>query len=271
MIQDLRPASTREHLVFFDPQAIPAEAEVDPDLEAQHPELPSPDTIRGLTTHGQALVLKIPGEDCEAAVRLFVDEAMPESLQKHGKRRLEGALLQLPSGTLRADGLEFLTRPGEERLHSEAERVPLEPGPYEVELWDFFHIKTQHAESFVKAQTSATQRLMSRLINLYAWLGLVLIPANLLLFPMAILWSADRGDWKTALLALGILLGVDVLVFSGFHLLEWANRKFPALNRANELRRQFHAEFPDLALLLRSAAPQEALGTPARVELPWDA
>lgn len=116
--------------MLYDPAAIPAGIPVDPDMQAQDPKLPPEAAIKDLAARGEALILHIPTEDCEARLRLFVDEEPPESIQDRGAMVLSGALLKVPSGGLKADGLEFLARPGEIRQHSQAGEATVPAGDY---------------------------------------------------------------------------------------------------------------------------------------------
>jgi hypothetical protein len=71
--------------VLYDPAAIPADTPVDPDLDAQDPTLLPARAMQALAGAGAALILHIDEEDGDAA---------PHA----------------PSGTLKADGLEFPDR-----------------------------------------------------------------------------------------------------------------------------------------------------------------
>ncbi len=269
MIVDLAPASRREHLVFFDSDAIPPDTKIDPDLEEQDPKPPPQDTIRSLAANGQALVIKIPGEDCEASVRLHVNEEPAEAVRSRGICKLKRAALKLPSGTLKADGLEFITRPGEERMHSEAESVAVEPGVYDVEVWDLFSWKTKNVATYVNSRTTRWDRAVGRMVAAYTWLGILLFPANLLLAPLAILITSERRGWGPALALFGLILAIDALVLAGFWLLDWASTRVRAPNRVSDLRREFESENPDIALVLRQRSSVEDLGKPAMVVLSW--
>lgn len=268
IVMDLNPASRREHLVFYDPSGIPDDTAVDPDLEEQDPKLPPKETIRSLTENGQALVVKIPGDDCEALVRLYVNEPPAETVLHRGKLKLSGARLNLPSGTLRADGLEFTTRPGEERLHSEGDSVEVEPGLYEVELWDLFSWKLRNVDPYVDNRTTALDRVVSRLVTAYTWLGILLLPANILLAPMLIA-SSNPDGWAGPLTVLGLIIAFDALVLTGFWILDWVGKRIPAISRVSDLRREFELENPDIALVLSRATANELSSSPAMVVLQW--
>jgi len=80
MPTDVTAASRHEHLVLYDPAAIPPDLAVDPDLDAQDPKPLSASGIREVTSRGDALILHIPTEDCEARLRVFVDEDPPQPI-----------------------------------------------------------------------------------------------------------------------------------------------------------------------------------------------
>jgi hypothetical protein len=251
MSHDLTAASRHEHLVLYDPAAIPADADVDPDLDAQDPKLPGAATIRELAETGRALIIHIPTEDCEARVRVFVDEDLPEALRRRGRVVLDRATLAVPTGRLKADGLEFLTRPGEVRRHSQATETVIPPGEYSLEVRELFSWKLRVGSADALAGTRLWERLVHRLTLVYTWLGIVLIPANVLGAPMIVggLWKS-RG-WQSGLTAAGVILAFDAVVFGGFWLLQLAQKKFPALTRVRDAEATFDREHPDIAIVLR--------------------
>ena len=55
--------SRHNHLVVYDPAAIPRDLPVDPDLDSSEPKPLPAAAIRDLASRGQALVLYIPGEE----------------------------------------------------------------------------------------------------------------------------------------------------------------------------------------------------------------
>jgi hypothetical protein len=58
----------------------------------------------------------------------------PASIRDRGSLVLAGARLSAPGGALFADRLEFMTRPGETRKHSDPEVVAVPAGDSEVEV-----------------------------------------------------------------------------------------------------------------------------------------
>jgi hypothetical protein len=266
MSHDLTAASRHEHLALYDPGAIPADAEVDPDLDAQDPKLPPAAAIRALAER-RALIVHIPTEDCEARLRVFVDEDLPEALRTHGRLVLERATLVVPTGRLKADGLEFLTRPGEVRRHSQAAETEIPPGEYSLEVLDLLSWKLRHGTAETRANASSWERLVHRLTLVYTWLGIVLLPANVLGAPMIVggLWKA-RG-WRTGLTAAGVILAVDAVVLGGFWLLQVAQKKFPALTRVRDAETTFDREYPDIAIVLRRHSAPADGAVPAFVQI----
>src|SRR5688500_8293564 len=115
MPTDLTAASRHAHLVLYYPGALPSNLPVDPDLDAQDPKPLPAVAVRGVTERAEALVLHIPEEDCEARMRLFVNEDVPPSIVERGAPVVSGATLKVPTGTLRADGLEFMAPAGRVR------------------------------------------------------------------------------------------------------------------------------------------------------------
>jgi hypothetical protein len=267
MSHDLTAASRHEHLVLYDPGAIPPEAEVDPDLDAQDPKLPPAAAFRELAERGRALIVHIPTEDCEARLRVFVDEDPPEALRTHGRLVLERATLAVPTGRLKADGLEFLTRPGEVRRHSQVAETEIPPGEYSLEVLDLLSWKLRHGAAETQAGTSSWERLVHRLTLVYTWLGIILMPANLLGAPMIVggLWKA-RG-WRTGLTAAGVILAVDAVVLGGFWLLQAAQKKFPALTRVRDAEATFDRQYPDVVIVLRRLAAPADGAAPAFVQI----
>jgi len=244
-------ASRHQHLVLYDPAAIPADTPVDPDLQAQDPTLLVESAMKDLAARGEALILHIPTEDCEARLRLFVDEEPPESIQARGTVVLRGAMLKVPSGGLKAHGLEFLARPGEIRQHSQAEEAAVPAGDYSVEVRELFSWKVRHRAAAIRGASGSFERIVHRLVLIYTWLGIVLIPGNVLVAPMVVggLWKS-RG-WRTGLTVAAIILAVDALVLAGFWLLQAAQKRFPSLTRVADVEAAFERENPDIAVVLR--------------------
>jgi hypothetical protein len=251
MPTDVTAASRHQHLVLYDPAAIPPDLPVDPDLGAQDPKPLPASAIREVTSRGDALILHIPTEDCEARVRVFVDEDPPRPVAGRGALVISGARLKVPTGTLKADGLEFMARPGEVRKHSEAERIAVPPGDYEVEVRELMSWKIRHRTSSTRGGTGPGDRVAHRLVNVYTWIGIVLIPGNVLIAPIivGVLWQS-RG-WRAGLAAASMILVIDAVVLGGFWALEAAQKRFPALSRIQRADAEFDRENPDIVVVLR--------------------
>jgi hypothetical protein len=250
MPTDVSAASRHEHLVLYDPAAIPPDLPVDPDLDAQDPKPLPASAIREVTSRGDALILHIPTEDCEARMRVFVDEDPPQSIAGRGAVVVSGARLRVPTGTLRADGLEFMTRPGDVRKHSEAEHCALPPGDYEVEVRELMSWKLRNRNRRTRGGTGRGDRLAHRLVTAYTWIGIVLIPANLLIAPIIVLVAWQARGWRTGITVAAAILLVDAVVAGGFWLLQAAQERFPALTRVQEADAAVERENPDIVVVL---------------------
>jgi hypothetical protein len=254
MQADVTAASREQHLVLFDPAAIPADAPVDPDMQAQEPTLMPGTAIMRLASTGDALILHIPTEDCEAQLRVFAAEEPPEPLRRNGAVVLKGALLRVPSGRLKADGLEFLVRAGETRAHSLAEEATIPPGDYSVEVVNLQGWKARNRLTEGRRGMGAADTVVHRLITAYTLLGVVLLIANVFVAPMIVAWFYRSGGWPGALRAGAMILAVDALVFGGFWVLEAAQKRLPILSRVSDADAAFDRENPDIIVILHPAS-----------------
>jgi hypothetical protein len=263
MPTDLTAASRREHLVVYDPAAIPADTPVDEDLERQEPELPPASTIRSLTSRGAALILHIPEEDCQARMRIFVDEDLPGVIRERGRQVIAGATLRSPAGLLRADGLEFMTRQNEVRTHAQPEDARVAPGEYDVEVHELLSWKLAQRSKTARRQTTPGERAAHGAVTAYTWAGIVMIPLNLFVAPLIVagVWTA-RG-WRAGFTVLATILVVDAIVFGGFWLLEPLQKRVPALTRVRDADAAFEQENPDIAIVLRTRTSPAASASPA--------
>ena len=258
MQADLTAASRERHLALFDPAAIPADAPVDPDMQAQEPTLMPAPAMMDLASSGHALILHIPTEDCEARFRVFAGEEPPEALRRKGTVVLSGAPLQVPSGRLKADGLEFLVRPGETREHSLAQEAAVPTGEYSVEVVNLQGWKARHRLTEGHRGIGALDRTVNRLVISYTWLGILMIPANIFAAPMIVLWFHRSGGWSGALLAGAMIVAVDALILGGFWLLQAAQKRLPILSRVNEADAAVDRENPDIIVVLRPAVATDS-------------
>jgi hypothetical protein len=250
---DLIAASRHQYLALFDPAAIPADTPVDPDMRAQDPTLMTRAAMTRLAAAGDALILHIPTEDCEAAIRVFVGEEPPAEIRRKAHAVLTGAGLRVPSGRLRADGLEFMARPGEVREHSLAEEAAVPPGRYLVEVLNLQGWKARNRLAEGRRGLGALDRFVHRLVTSYTWLGILMIPANVLLAPMVVLWFYRSRGWAGGFAAIGTIVALDALIFGSFWLLQAAQRRFGILSRVSEADAAFDRAHPDVLVVLSQA------------------
>jgi hypothetical protein len=88
---------------------------------------------------------------------------------------------------------------------------------------------------------------------IYMWIGIVLIPLNVLAAPglVGVLWQ--RRGWRSALWAAAVILAIDLVAFGGFAFLDPAGKKrFPILSRISDAETAFDLENPDIAVVLRT-------------------
>jgi hypothetical protein len=268
MQAELTGASRHEHLVLYDPAAIPVDTPVDPDLQAQDPKLLPAPAMMQLASRGQALVLRIPGEDCEARFRLFVDEEPPEEVRSKGQVLVSGAQLRVPGGLVRADGLEFLCRPGESRLHSVAEDATVPGGVYVVEVLSLLSWKAANRVAEGRRGIGRKHETLQKLVSIYTWLGILMFPANLFMAPLVVVRFWRSQGWKGATTALAVILAIDALVLAGFWLMEAVRRRSPGLFRVAEADAAFERANPDVLVVLRTSDGATDLGAAGYAEVP---
>jgi hypothetical protein len=155
-----------------------------------------------------------------------------------------------------------MTRPGEVRTHSEAENIAVPPGHYEVEVRELMSWKLRNRNAGTRDGTGRGDRLAHRLVTAYTWIGIILIPGNILVAPMLVagLWKA-RG-WRTGIAVAAVILLVDAIVVGGFWLLQATQKRLPALSRIQNADAAFDRENPDIVVLLRRRADTSTCGTP---------
>ena len=226
------------------------------------------DAMRALAAGGLALILHIPEEDCEARLRLFVDEPPPDLIAQRGKIVLAGAVLRVPTGCLKADGLEFLTRPGDTRSHSEAETANVPAGDYDLEVRELMSWKLQHGAAEIRRGVGPIASAVQMLTFAYTWLGVLLLAANFFLLPGFGVWFSRRSWGRSAWQAVAFLIVVDALVFAGFWILEWARKRFPGLFRMADAEATFDRDHPDIAIVLGRRAIPARGSVPAVVRIP---
>ena len=253
MQAELTAASRHEHLVLYDPAAIPADTPVDPDLQAQDPELLPVPARMELASRGLALVLHIPEEDCEARFRLYVDEEPPEQLRHKSQLVVTNAFLRVPGGLLRADGLEFLCRVGESRVHSEPQVVAVPTGVYLIEVLSLMNWKAANRIAEGRRGIGRMPRVAHLLVSAYTWLGILMFPANLFVAPLIVMHFWRAGGWRAATTAGAAIIAIDAAVLAGFWLLEAFRGRWPSLFRAAEADAAFEMANPDVVVIMRTS------------------
>jgi hypothetical protein len=270
MRRDMTASSRHEHLVLYDPAAIPLDTPVDPDLEAQEPRpLPSA-AMEDLARQGLALVLRIACEDCHADFRLIVDETPEPFFRERAVEALDGVTLHVPSGALVIDGVEFLCRAGETRFHSEAQSIEIPAGDYDVQVLNLMPWKSRHRALKVEKRTTRVDRIVGGIVGAFGWLGFVLLFASFFIGAPAILLVLVISGWYPALVLAGVVLVVDLLALAGFWALDLASRWFPALRRASEIGAAFDVENPDVVVCLDRVAGNGTAKVVAMVTLDFE-
>ena len=244
----LDAASRHEHLVVYDPAAIPAGTPFDPDLEAQEPDpLPEP-ALRALAAGGHALVLHYPEEDCEATVRVMVGDP-PVGLRTRGRAVLDGARLAVASGRLIADGAEFLHGAEARRTAAEEAAAAVPPGEYAVSVLNLIPWKLAHREDALLEATTPAARRLDRARTVLAIAGAALIPAHLVVVPVVLALTWKRRGIGGLLAALLVIAAVDAVVLGAVTILE--KLRGPELAQADAARQAFERENPDVLVCLR--------------------
>jgi hypothetical protein len=267
MRRDVTAGSRHEHLVLYDPAAIPPDTPVDPDLEEQDPKPLAASAMVRLAEQGLAVILRIAREDCQADLRLVVEENVASDLRERAVPALDGAVLRLPGGKLMVEGVEFLCRAGETRRHSEAEAIEVPAGDYQVQVLNLMPWKHRHRALEIEKKTTRCDRVVGRIVVAYTWLGIMLFPANVLVAPAAVLAAWLTSGWQFALVLAGALLLLDVLVLAGFWGLKFGSRWIPALKRRSEAELTFDAENPDVVVCLRRWMGESTTPAKAMTEL----
>jgi hypothetical protein len=267
MPADLSAGSRHEHLVLYDPAAIPSETPVDPDLDAQDPRLLPAPAMMQLASEGRALIVRIPGEDCEARFRLYVDEDPPDQIRNRGEAVVKGAHLRVPSGVVRADGLEFLCRPGESRRHAEPQEAAVPSGVYAVDVHSLIRWKLANRVAEGRRGIGRTHRIVHAVVFAYTWLGILMFPANIFVAPVVVLRNWRKGGWPDAAAAGAVILAIDAVVIAGFWLLQIARGRWPGVFRVIAADEAFEAAHPDIAVVLRTAEAGTSPATPGYAEI----
>jgi hypothetical protein len=201
---------------------------------------------------GRALLLHI-GDDCDARIRVFVDEEPPAELSAAARPlRLADASLSVPSGRLLATGAEAIgahesqLEPG---THAAAQ-VPA--GSYRVSAFQTFEWKARHRAAYIARTSSRAARLLLGAETAFGIGAAMFLVGNFFLLPgLGMLALKRGGGWP--LRALAVLLAVDALFFVA--LLAFQRWMVPSAlyRRAHAAQDQFERAFPDVVVQLTSS------------------
>ncbi len=254
MILNLHPAGRENTLVLYDPEALPSDLDLDPDLEAQEPEKPSNDSVKRLTESGQSLVIHVlSNPDYESAfkLRVYVDETVPGKLREKSdpESALTKSLLHVPGGSLVADGVEFMTFPGEVREEAVSGEASIPPGTYQLQAFELYSWKEENYSSEVIDRISPLSRFLGKFALYSGCLcGILAVLSIIGAFVVGgVLASSDKA-WSTVFTVTGSLAGVSVITYLVFILATWAIEKFPILNAESKARKEFESEYPDVVI-----------------------
>ena len=258
---DFEPSSRYRFVVLYDPAALPANLPLDQDLEAQDPTPPPHNSVRALTKEGRAFVVEVPTEeDCEATIRVFVDEQPPEVIKK-AKIVGREMLIQIPGGTLRADGSEFMCFPGMTRKEgNEDPAMNLPAGNYLMTIHELVHWKLRNRTKELRALSTPLIRFMDVIGQTMGILGAILAVGHILVLP-AVLWAVwSKHGWKSAGKFALIVFAIDVFLIGCIVLYGWLEKKISHNSGMAEIRNKFDAEHPDFIVTLQSANGQASSG-----------
>jgi hypothetical protein len=260
MADDVIAASRHDHLVVYDPGAIPPDTPFDPDMMTGEPAPLPAETLTTLAAEGRALILHFPGEDCEATIRVVLGP--PSDLaRERGQLLLQGARLQLPAGQAIADGAEFIHAKGQKRDQGQERATVVPPGDYAVSVTTLIAWKEAHRNAWLTRATTPAARTVDRIATVIAIAGAVLVPLNLLLAPIAIAIGWRRGGFRAAGIVTGTIVAVDAVVIGAAAVLQGLQRRHPALGGAVAARTEFDRENPDVIVSLEPWTGGEARPT----------
>jgi hypothetical protein len=261
MQQDVTIGSiTSRYLALFDPGSISAEFVAGKDPAAGEVEPPAKGALETLASERKAVILYVPKGDCEARVRVLVgEEVAGEMRSKAGKYVTTGALA-VPSGTLVADGAEFIRPVGFEYAESNGTAIQVPPGLYQVELLTLVRWKSANYSREVDERASGAARFLGRLLAGYAIVAVALLWMSLFALPLAALIG-----WKISAfsgLAKGVLavLAIDAALLGSFGLLEPMRESLPILSQVHDLAERFENQNPDVVVALVGSPESNARG-----------
>jgi hypothetical protein len=253
---DLEAASAGRFLAIYDASAAA------PELAIAADEKEPSATALAAARDGRMLLIHIP-EDCEARIRVFVDEEPPAGLRAAAHAsRVDGALLAVRSGQLVASGADAVgsADADEPGLRS---RVPVPSGSYRLSAFHTFHWKARHRRELLAARTTLHDRRLLRIGNALGILAVIFLFGNFVGLPWTGALWLKRGSWQP----LAVLLGIDALLYP----LVWLGGRFldasPRYRAAIAARDGIDVELPDVVVVLTSGASPDG-AAPALLEVP---
>jgi hypothetical protein len=254
---DLEAASAGRYLAVYDASHAARE------LAIQSAGDEPPDGLRSATRDGRALLVHIP-EDCEARIRVFVDEEPPAAvLAAAHPSRLDASFLAIPSGRLVASAAEDIGSPGSDDADGVRSSAAVPAGSYRLAAFSTFHWKARHRGELLAARTSPAERRLLRAGDALGVMAALFFVGNFFGLPWLAIRAMKHGAWK----ALGVLLAIDAL----FVAVAWLGDRFlsgePRYLAALEVRKSVDHEIPDVVVVLTSGGAPVA-ERPALLEVP---
>lgn len=262
MRHDFNAASFGKHLVLYDPAAIPDDFPFDHDTDTPQPASPPIEALKELAADGNALVLEIPEGDCEATIRVMMNESLPSK----GKRRSHSLLkskLNIPSGLLTAGGAEVIHPTPRARKHADATIVEVPSGSYQLEVLDQIAWKASTRDSYIESRTTPRSRRIAKAVDVIAFSWLVLLVSTILIIPgiIVLLW-VNLGHVAAAV-GIGVTLAIHAAYLVAFAALQWASDCWPEIDQATLARSEFERDNPDIVVALRIDHSNDRLAIPA--------
>jgi hypothetical protein len=254
---DLEAASAGRYLALYDASHAAR------DLAIRNAGDEPPDALRSATRDGRALLVHIP-EDCEARIRVFVDEEPPAAvLAAAHPSRVDASFLAIPSGRLVASAAEDIGAPGandEDGIRSSA-AVPA--GSYRLAAFSTFHWKARHRGELLAARTSPGERRLLRIGDALGIGAALFFVGNFFGLPWLGIRALEHGAWRP----LGVLVAIDALFVAAAWLGDRFLARSPRYRAALEVRKEVAHEIPDVVVVLtRGGAP--GADRPALLDVP---
>lgn len=256
MWHDLTAASFGTHLVLYDPAAIPDDFPFDADTETPEPAPPSPEALRQLATAGKALVLEIAAGDCEATIRVLVDEPLPNTHGGPQKPSVLESRLEVPSGVLTAAGAEFIHPVPNARRFSDCAVVKVPAGNYHIQVVDRYARKEAPRDAYVESKTTITNRRISKAVDYFTFSWIALFVSTILIVPGITLLIWINLGYIAALIGIGSLVAIHVAYLLAFGILGWATSHWPGIDQPSFARSEFDRDNPDVLVALHRAPMQ---------------